>query len=212
MKKIVPVLIAIVVIIFIVVLVKNMIQVKNSDQPAATSTSQSNSSTSRGTTTGSTTSPDAYYGNNNTTTVVNGNTNTYIPPTTTGGTTTGTTTTGATTSGTTGGTTTGGTTVGDPLDQKGLVNIDGELRTISHTLYPFSRSNVKTDVVALQDFLKAKGYLAVTAKSDGSYGNMTKAAVIKFQKANGISATGNVGPITMKKINTVVLEQKGLVN
>lgn len=49
-------------------------------------------------------------------------------------------------------------------------------------------------VVTLQSFLIANGYLVATA--DGNFGPKTQAAVKKFQTANGISPLGIVGPQT----------------
>ena len=60
-------------------------------------------------------------------------------------------------------------------------------------------------VVALQNFLISKGYLSGTA--DGKFGGKTKAGVIKYQKANKISPTGFVGPLTFASINAVITSQ-----
>lgn len=54
------------------------------------------------------------------------------------------------------------------------------------------------DISALQGFLKNKGYLSVS--STGYFGASTFAAVQKFQRAYGISATGLVGPSTRAKL------------
>ncbi len=56
-------------------------------------------------------------------------------------------------------------------------------------------------VSMLQDFLSAKGYLTVSYS--GYFGRATKAAVIAFQKDNGINGTGYVGPITRAKIKAI---------
>ncbi len=62
--------------------------------------------------------------------------------------------------------------------------------------------NANGDAVsALQNFLASKGYL--TATSRGYFGGLTVAAVKAFQIANGISATGYVGPITRAKIQSL---------
>ncbi len=57
------------------------------------------------------------------------------------------------------------------------------------------------DVTKLQAFLKSQGYFK--AASVANYGNATLAAVRAFQKANGISATGTVGPQTRAKIKAL---------
>lgn len=53
-------------------------------------------------------------------------------------------------------------------------------------------------VTQLQQKLKAKGFNVAT---DGDFGPKTKAAVISFQRANGLSADGVVGPKTWAKLN-----------
>ncbi|HEY4514639.1 MAG TPA: LamG-like jellyroll fold domain-containing protein [Candidatus Paceibacterota bacterium] len=56
------------------------------------------------------------------------------------------------------------------------------------------------DVTALQQILISKGFLVGTTAT-GYFGSMTKAAVQKYQGANGISAIGTVGPLTRAKLN-----------
>jgi spore germination protein len=56
------------------------------------------------------------------------------------------------------------------------------------------------EVTKLQTFLKAQGYL--TAPLVPNFGNATLAAVRAFQSANGISATGTVGPLTRAAIQS----------
>jgi peptidoglycan hydrolase-like protein with peptidoglycan-binding domain len=50
------------------------------------------------------------------------------------------------------------------------------------------------DVTKLQTFLSTKGYFSYPPV--GIFGPLTRAAVQQFQRSNGISATGYVGPIT----------------
>ena len=60
------------------------------------------------------------------------------------------------------------------------------------------------DVLQLQKILLNKGYL--TATPNGNFGPATKAAVQKFQAANGIRQTGNVGTMTkavLDKLNII---------
>jgi len=56
------------------------------------------------------------------------------------------------------------------------------------------------DVMKLQKFLVAKGYSIPDAVTD-YFGSQTFAAVQAFQTANGIPATGYVGPLTLAALN-----------
>jgi len=55
------------------------------------------------------------------------------------------------------------------------------------------------DVRQLQIILKAQGYL--TAEPNGNFGYQTLTAVKAYQKANGLSVTGFVGPLTRAVLN-----------
>ncbi|MDO8569313.1 MAG: peptidoglycan-binding domain-containing protein [bacterium] len=61
-----------------------------------------------------------------------------------------------------------------------------------------------TDVVALQTYLVNNGYLVMPAGvSKGYFGNLTRAAVARWQAANGITpAVGYFGPISRRTIAT----------
>ncbi len=60
-------------------------------------------------------------------------------------------------------------------------------------------------VTCLQQFLKAQGTdIYPEAMVTGFFGNLTKAAVIRFQKKYGIPQTGFVGILTRTKINTLL--------
>jgi len=53
------------------------------------------------------------------------------------------------------------------------------------------------DVVALQDFLKEKGYFPENVQSTGYFGKISKASLAKFQKDNGINPSlGYFGELT----------------
>ena len=62
------------------------------------------------------------------------------------------------------------------------------------------------DVTALQQTLVSEGYLTMPAGvAYGYFGKLTQTALIKYQKAKGISpAAGYFGPITRKAINSAV--------
>lgn len=73
------------------------------------------------------------------------------------------------------------------------------------TVYVF-KNNLDTrskgsEVTELQKKLKAEGYY--NGPITGTFGPLTKAAVIKFQKAKKISAQGNVGPATRAALNKI---------
>src|SRR3989338_1742282 len=57
-------------------------------------------------------------------------------------------------------------------------------------------------VVALQSALVAQGHLVMPAGvAMGYFGSLTKAAVIKWQAANGVPNTGYFGPLSRAKFN-----------
>lgn len=55
------------------------------------------------------------------------------------------------------------------------------------------------EVIELQKRLKSEGYY--TGPTNGSFGPLTKAAVMKYQKAKGLSQLGSVGPGTRAALN-----------
>ncbi len=60
-------------------------------------------------------------------------------------------------------------------------------------------------VTALQQVLVSGGYLVMPAGvSMGYFGSLTRAAVMKWQAANGVPATGYFGPISRAKLNSMV--------
>lgn len=57
------------------------------------------------------------------------------------------------------------------------------------------------DVISLQKFLEGKGFLTLPDGTvEGYFGNLTKQALILFQKSLGLPATGYCGPMTRAKI------------
>jgi peptidoglycan hydrolase-like protein with peptidoglycan-binding domain len=55
-------------------------------------------------------------------------------------------------------------------------------------------------VEAIQQALVDAGYDVGPSGVDGKFGSNTRAAIIKYQKANGIKQTGNVGPVTAGRL------------
>ena len=67
------------------------------------------------------------------------------------------------------------------------------------TTQPMLRTGSRGDAVRkLQELLNAKGYTC--GNVDGIFGSKTYAAVLAFQKANGLAADGFVGPLTWGKL------------
>ena len=67
------------------------------------------------------------------------------------------------------------------------------------TTQPMLRTGSRGDAVRkLQELLNAKGYTCGSV--DGIFGSKTKAAVLAFQKANGLGVDGIVGPLTWAKL------------
>jgi peptidoglycan hydrolase-like protein with peptidoglycan-binding domain len=68
---------------------------------------------------------------------------------------------------------------------------------------------ISPDVVVLQEFLRAEGYLDSTVLTN-YYGPVTRQSVIHFQLANNIILTeddigaGRIGPATLKYINSLI--------
>ena len=82
--------------------------------------------------------------------------------------------------------------------------LSGTPTTPAMSAYTFTRNltvgSTGADVMELQKFLVSKGHL-VLATPTNYFGNMTKAALAKFQAANGISpAVGYFGPITRTRL------------
>jgi hypothetical protein len=86
---------------------------------------------------------------------------------------------------------------------KGTFTIKKEGEAVSNSTV-FSRNLIigskGDDVKKLQEFLIEKGYLA-SGNNIGYFGKLTSQALGKYQKDNGISPTGTVGPITRNLLN-----------
>lgn len=75
-----------------------------------------------------------------------------------------------------------------------------ECISLQMSLLRFGSRDASTngEVTVLQDFLISKGMLG--GQTTGYYGKLTVAAVKAYQKSVGVSATGNVGPLTKSVI------------
>jgi len=77
--------------------------------------------------------------------------------------------------------------------------------TISVPVYEFTKylatGSESSEVLQLQKLLVKLGFL--TATPNGYFGNATKAALMKFQKKNGLDSLGIVGPATRKALNEI---------
>lgn len=70
------------------------------------------------------------------------------------------------------------------------------------TVYAAETIATEEQVRLVQQRLKAWGYY--NGPVTGYYGELTKAAVIKFQKKHGLNAQGYLGPLTLEKIGIYV--------
>lgn len=68
-----------------------------------------------------------------------------------------------------------------------------------------------TDVLLLQTLLKTWGYYTYP-EITGYFGNVTKVAVVAFQKANGIEPVGVMGPITRAKIIVLTSSTSSIIS
>jgi peptidoglycan hydrolase-like protein with peptidoglycan-binding domain len=82
--------------------------------------------------------------------------------------------------------------VGPIPSQNSCVILHNDLR------YRSTDATTGGEVSQLQDFLQAKGFLAI--EPTGYFGLLTQAAVKKFQSASGILSYGYIGPVTRGKI------------
>lgn len=99
----------------------------------------------------------------------------------------------------------GGSSSNKPATTTVVTSGGGGLAT--STGYQFTRDlgvgSTGADVVELQKILVAGGYLVMPAGVPmGTYGGLTVAAVRAYQRANGLSPVGVVGPQTRAKLNS----------
>lgn len=66
---------------------------------------------------------------------------------------------------------------------------------------PLKAGSKGEEVVALQKFLQAKGFIPSTVKLTGYYGPATTKAVKLFQAKHKLAQVGQVGPMTLKALN-----------
>ncbi len=87
-------------------------------------------------------------------------------------------------------------------------------QNIQNTVSNFSNNitvgAIQAEVKSLQQFLNKQGFIisksgaGAIGKETNKFGAATKAALIKFQKANGIPATGFFGPLTRAAVNSIL--------
>ena len=84
----------------------------------------------------------------------------------------------------------------------GEVSGKGKNALIGGCVMPYNRNNCANaknqTVKKIQEMLKKKGFYNDTA--DGNFGPKTKSAVQSFQKSQGVSQDGSVGPDTLKRL------------
>ncbi|WP_202709724.1 peptidoglycan-binding protein [Sporosalibacterium faouarense] len=68
----------------------------------------------------------------------------------------------------------------------------------TNSYVPLKLGSKGSEVIKLQNALNTKGYSA--GPVDGSYGPMTRAAVIRYQKANNLTVDGMAGPETQASL------------
>lgn len=96
-----------------------------------------------------------------------------------------------------------GNAVANSAQNNVIVNAGGPAIVLKKSLGVGATGN---DVKGLQSFLNSHGFIITTTgegspgKEGNAFGKLTKAAVMKFQKAYGIEATGFVGPLTRAMI------------
>lgn len=78
-------------------------------------------------------------------------------------------------------------------------SISVNIFTVNHNLMMGASGS---DVINLQKFLEGRSFLTLPAgTTEGHFGNLTKQALIAFQKSVGLPTTGYCGPMTRSVIN-----------
>lgn len=85
-------------------------------------------------------------------------------------------------------------------DTWGVLNSDFVKPITSYSGYLIKKGQISEDVRKVQSRLIELGYSCGNCGADGIFGNGTYNAVIAFQKANGLSTDGIVGPKTWEKL------------
>lgn len=88
---------------------------------------------------------------------------------------------------------------GTVANQGGNIDMSG-----NKAFYNINVNNSGFGVVQLQKDLVKLGFGVGSYGANGIFGNDTKSAVEKFQKANGLSADGSAGPATLAKIKELL--------
>ncbi len=79
-----------------------------------------------------------------------------------------------------------------------LAQRTGGTVALSVPTQPLTIGSRGAEVIKLQNFLSAKGY-SIAAGATGYFGAQTKAALVAWQKASGLSGTGYYGPLSSAK-------------
>ncbi len=91
--------------------------------------------------------------------------------------------------------------ISQPTTTQTIVNTCNSTSTKYIFTKNLAQGSTGTEVLELQKVLVSSGYLKATP--NGNYGPATKQAVISYQIASKISATGSVGQITRTSLNSV---------
>ncbi len=89
-----------------------------------------------------------------------------------------------------------------------LIPLAVSAASTDHFTRKLSTGSTGKDVKDLQTILTLKGFLPKKPSMiTGTFGPKTKAAVIKYQRSVGITASGTVGPLTRTLLNADILSE-----